>query len=168
MLALVVFAFACGNDDEGNGNNPPTAEEMLVGTWTTSTIDITLTVDDKSLTDYLVEDLGWSESDADFYTQLFEAELESSVDGTLTLNADNTYDSDFDDSPDDGTWSLSADETTLTLDAGTIDEVDITIISITGTSLVVSIEDTQEEDLDDDAGTPDEEIMIVADITLTM
>ena len=168
MIVLVVFAFACGDDDEGSDPPPPTTEDMLVGTWTTSSINIELTVGEKSLADYLVEDLGWSEADANFYSQLFEAELESAVDGTLTFNDDGTYDSNFDDSPDEGTWSLSADDTTITLDAGTSDEVDITIVSITDTTLVVTLGDSEFDDLDDDPETPDEEITIVAEITLTM
>ena len=166
MMMLVVFAVACGDDDEGNGNTPPTTEEMLVGTWTTSTTDISLTVGDKSLGDYLVEDLGWSQEDADFYTAFYEAELESAVDGTLTLNADNTYTSNFDDSPDSGTWNLSADESTITLDEGA-DEVQITLNSVTATTLDVTLEDSELDDLDDDPETPDDEIKIVAHITLS-
>lgn len=166
MGILVIFAAACGDDDDGNGNNPPTTEERLAGTWTTSTSEITIMVGDKSLTDYLVEDLGWDETDAATYVAIFEGELEAGVDGSITLNSDNTYSSEFDGDPDSGTWSLSADETMLTLDDGT-EAVVITVNSVTDTTLDVTIEDTLSEDLDNDPDTPDEEVEVVGEVTFT-
>ena len=166
MVILVVFAFACGDDDDSNGNNPPTTEEMLVGTWTTSTSTITTMVGDKSLTDYLIEDLGQSETDAANVVAVIEGELADAVDGSLTLNADNTYSSQFAGDPDSGTWSLSTDETTLTLNDG-IESANLTVNLVTETVLDVTIEDTISQDLDDDELTPEEEIEVAADVTLT-
>ena len=166
MVILVVFAFACGDDDDSNGNNPPTTEEMLVGTWTTSASEITTSVGGQLLTDYLVNDLGWTQEDAELYSAAYDAQLEAAVDGTLTFNADNTYNLVFDQVPENGTWSLSADETTLTLNDGT-EEIDVTLNSVTSNTLDVTIEDTLTDDLDDNPETPDEEIEASVDITLT-
>ncbi len=166
IIILVVFAIACGDDDEAVDNDP-TTEEMLVGTWTTSSVEVTAEVDGQSLIDYLVNDLGYSEGDAALFNALFEAGLEESVTGSITLNSDNTYDSNFDGDTDDGTWSLSADESMITLDAGTADEATLNINSLTSTTLIVSLEDVISEDLDDDPETDDEEIMVEAVVTLS-
>ena len=166
IIILMVFAVACGDDDEAVDNGE-TTEEMLVGTWTTSSVEVTAEVDGESLIDYLVDVLGYSEGDAALFNAFFEAGLEDSVTGSITLNSDNTYDSNFDGDSDDGTWSLSADESTIILDGGTTDEVNLTISSLTSTTLIVSLEDAISEDLDDDPGTDDEEIMVEATVTLS-
>jgi len=167
LVILLVFAVACGDDDEPIDNNP-TTEEMLVGTWTTSATEVTAEVDGQPLVDYLVDVLGYSEGDAALFNAFFEAGLEDSVTGSITLNANNTYESNFDGDIDNGTWSLSADESTITLDEGTADEVELDISSLTSTTLTVSLNDVILEDLDDDPATDDEEIMVEAAVTLTM
>lgn len=159
---LILFFAACSSDD---GDKLSTAEK-LTGTWTTSAINVEASVGDQSLTDYLTDEIGLSAEDAASYYALLVAALQSEVSGSLTLNADNTYESDFGDEGGSGTWSLSADEKTLTLtDASEVTE--IAIDSVSGSTLKVTYGDDISMDLDDEPGTPDEEVSVEAHITLT-
>ena len=62
---------------------------------------------------------------------------------------------------------ISSDGKTLTLDGGTVDEMMITINSLTSTTANLTLSEEIEEDLDDDPETPDVPIDIAVDLTLT-
>lgn len=162
ILILVLFLAACGDDDSAELNT----EDHLLGTWTTSSIAIEASVGSQSLTDYLVDEVGMSQEEAEAQYDLFIDSLEPEVTGSLTLNSDNTYDSSFGGGTDSGTWSLSADGKTLTLFEGQ-DEIEITINSITATTWNATLGDGIFLDLDDDPETPDVEVTVVANLTLT-
>ncbi len=167
QFLIVIFVFGLAScDDDGDGDNESGTADLLVGTWNTSDVDIDATVDNQSFIDYLVDEFDFTQEQAEFYYDLFISELESEITGTLKFNSDNTYESNFDDEIDNGTWSLSSDEKTLTLNDGS-ENIVLTINSISSNTLNVTITDDFTEDLDDDPGTPDEIIEIEADITLT-
>jgi len=159
---LMIF-FAC-SDDGGEGQ--PSTAELLIGTWTTSETDISATVEGQSIVDYLVNVVGMSETDATVRNAVFTSALDDQVTGSLTINSDNTYMSSFAGGSDSGTWSLSADEKTLTLFEGA-DIIVITINSISATTLNGTISDTLLEDVDGDPGTPDVKIMVSATVIMT-
>ena len=92
--------------------------------------------------------------------------LVSDLTGTLTLKSDDTYVSSFGDRSTSGTWSLSADEKTLTLIEGE-DNVILMINSISANTWSASISESSSEDLDDDPETPDVLISIEIILTLT-
>lgn len=160
---LVLFFAACSSDNDGD---KMITADNLVGTWTTSSINVDASVGDQSLTDYLVNEIGLSPAEAAAQYGLFVAALQSEVTGSLTLNADNTYESSFGGSSDSGTWSLSSDEKTLTLNEGS-DVIEVTINSLSGNTLNATLGDVISEDLDNDAGTPDVDITVEATLTLT-
>ncbi|HMB63694.1 MAG TPA: lipocalin family protein [Eudoraea sp.] len=164
LIAILVIGVTSCSDDDTTAEK--STMDLLVGTWTTSSVDIDATVEGQSLTDYLVNEVGLSENEAADQYALFEAALVSEVTGSLTLNADNTYESSFAGNSDSGTWSLSSDENTLTLLEGT-DAIVVTINSLTANTLSGSLGDDIMQDLDDDPGTPDETITVVATIILT-
>jgi len=161
ILILVIFAASCDNGDE-----EPTTAELLIGNWITSTVEIDATVGTQSYTDYLIDEVGLSPTDATVQDAVFKAALLSEVTGSLTINSNNTYTSSFGGGSDSGTWSLSSDETTLTLYEGA-DVIVITINSISGSTLNVTFGDDFPQDLDDDSETPDEIVTVEAEITLT-
>jgi len=65
-----------------------------------------------------------------------------------------------------GTWNLSSDGKKLTLDAGTIDEMVIDIISLTSSTANLTFSEQILEDLDDDPLTPDVPIDVEINMTL--
>ncbi len=171
LSRLVIILFfvgltGCNKDDDGDGSGNLTTREMLIGSWSITNYDLNIMIGGQSLIEYLVEVEGLSPADAAVQNALFEAFLASEVTGTLTLKSDNTYESNFGDSPTTGTWSLSSDEKTLTLVEGA-DTIVLSINSITAKTLNASIAESMPEDLDGDPATPDVVISVEAVLTLT-
>ena len=109
LCCFILFGFnSCNEDDDSSGEL--STEELLVGTWTSTDIEISAFVGEQTLVDYLVDVEGLSQEEAENQFDLLVSSLEPEVTGSLTLNADNTYESDFDGGSDTGTWSLSEDE----------------------------------------------------------
>jgi hypothetical protein len=161
IVILVIGVAACKKD----GDELSTAE-LLIGTWTTSEISIESHVGSQTVIDYLINVVGLSPTVAATQNGLFESALASEVTGSLTLNSDNTYASSFGGGSDSGTWSLSSDDRTLTLFEGA-DLIIITINSISGTQLKVTLGDNILQDLDSNPGTPDVLVTVEAELTLT-
>lgn len=164
VMVLLVGFTGCNKDDDDDGNGLSTSE-LLIGTWTVSDFDLTFTVGDKSLIDYLIEEEGLTPEEAAELNAVFEAFLESEVTGTITFNSDKTYVTNFGEGSSSGTWSLSADEKTLTLvEEG--ENIIITINSISSNTWLATISETSAEDLDDDPLTPD--VMLTIEIIMTL
>ena len=138
---------------------------LLIGTWTSSEIEIVNSVGPQSLTDYLVAAEGFTPTEAEAFNDALIASLEPEVIGSLTLNADNTYASDFIGGSDTGTWELNADETVLTLFEGP-DTIVVTINSISETSWDASLGDDFPVDVDEDPSTPDVVVTVLANLVL--
>jgi hypothetical protein len=162
LSSLIVFFAGCNGDDDG--------EEMggndLIGTWEVTNAEVDAMVGSQSLTDYFINVGGLSPENAAIAYTLFETFFLAELDGTIQFLGNNTYLSNFGNQPDDGTWSLSSDGKTLTLDGGTVDEIVITINSLTSTSANLTFSQDLEEDLDDDPETPDVPIDVTVDLTL--
>jgi hypothetical protein len=67
---------------------------------------------------------------------------------------------------DSGIWDLSPDETTLTLFEGG-DTIVVSLAFVTETTLGGTLGDTILFDLDGVAGTPDEEVVVMATVIMT-
>ncbi len=143
----------CDDSDAGDCDDEQSTSELLLGSWTTTDINVVTSVGSQSITDYLINVVGFSPEDAAAQQELIESALEYEVTGTLVLDADNTYDSSFAGGSDSGTWNLSADETTLTLFEGA-DIIIITINSITENTWIGTTGDDLLVDLDNDSTTP--------------
>ena len=159
---LLVFYASCSEDE-----NEPEAINDLIGLWTVSNIEFDAKVGNQSLLDFLINEGGMPADDAAILFAFFEALILDELDpnGTIDIKANNTYISNFD-GPDDGTWKLSADGKILTLNEGTIDETDLTVNSLTSSTLIVTQIEVTQEDIDDDPLTPDVEIAV--EITMTL
>lgn len=161
LMGLTVFS-SCDKDDE------KTSENKLLGTWTVTEADLDIEVNDMPLLDYLVDYLDLSEEEAVIYAAAFESIYSDfATDGLkITFNSNNTYTGEMPgEAPQNGTYSLSADGKTLTLDGGTEDESQVSIISLTSTTLEVKQEEEGEEDFDEDG--EDESLKIKVEMTLT-
>lgn len=163
----------CDDDDpyrnpgiEGSCDEEPGTAELLVGTWTTTEIDINSYVGSQTLTDYLIEVVGLTPEEAEEQAELFEDSLIPEITGSLTINMDNTYESAFAGGTDSGTWALSADEMTLTLFEGP-DTIVITINSISENLWYATLSEDYLIDLDDDPATADVNVTVIANVVLT-
>ncbi len=149
---------------EGSCSGNPNVEELLIGTWTTVDFDIQAFVGSSTLTEYLISMLGLTPEEAENQNNLFVTSLEPEIIGSLTINADHTYSSDYLGGSDMGTWSLSPDQTTLTFFEGP-DTIIIIINSISSTTWEATLQDDFFVDLDDDPGTPDVAVTVIAQVT---
>jgi hypothetical protein len=165
LTGIFVILVVAGCD---SGSDEMSTKDKLLGTWTVSTVSIDATVGAQSVVDYLINVVGLSPTDAAVQYGVYETFLKSEITGSITFKSDMTYESNFGSSgPEDGTWSLSPDEKTLTLDEGTADETELTLNSITGSTLAVTFTQNLMEDLDDEPTTPDVTIKAEAEVTLT-
>ncbi len=138
-LAALIMLSSCGKDDEGGTSSG------LVGTWKFSSLDvIEVSVDGKDIIEYFT-DLGLSEAEAQEFADSFSTSAEENSDianVTVEFKSDGTYKSSQPGEADDtGTWTLSEDGKTLTIDDQTY-----TVSSLTSSQLVARIDEESEED----------------------
>ena len=162
-LSFFVFITSCNNDDE------KVANADLIGLWTIDEVNADATIGGQSITDYFIDVLGASEIEAGIAAAFIESIIQATFSGTGTIEFkdNNTYISNIGGEIDDGTWSVSSDGKTVTLDGGTVDEMIINIISLSGNTLKISFNEVETEDIDDNPVTPDVAIDILVEMTLT-
>jgi hypothetical protein len=160
----ILFLFIAGCDDEEKVEK---VGAELIGTWTVTNAEIDAMVGDQSLTDYFVNVGGLSPENAAIAYSLFELFFLAELNGTIEFRENNTYISNFGNDPDEGTWSLISDGNGLILDAGTDDEIIISITSLSSTTANLLFSQEIEEDLDDDPSTPEVPIDVDAYLELT-
>lgn len=158
LLLLTSTFMSCNNDDDD-----PKASNDLIGTWTVESSSIEMIIGDKSITEFLMEMLSISQAEAELFADLYLEDY-GDFDGTITFKDDNTYVADFGDGVDTGTWKLSADGKTLTLDQGTADETDVQVITLSSVKLEIEISESSMEDIDDDG--IDDEVSVNISLTL--
>jgi len=170
LCTLIVLSTSCSKDDDPKLTD---SESNLIGTWTISEDNVLFDayVGEQTLIDYIVSEGEYTEQEAELLYELFKTILmdEFEISGTMEFRSDNTYtSSSANDDPYDGTWKLSSDGKTLTLDEGDPnDEVALIVNSLTSSTLSIELSENSFEDLDDDIDTPDVEITIKITISLT-
>ena len=157
VLFAGLFITSCSKDSD------PAAD--LVGTWTFSNATFDAKVGTKTLTQYLMDDLGLTQAQAQQMMVLFTAQMQQAFTGTIEMKSDNTYTATIGGESDSGTWSLSADNTKLTIDSDTDSPVIFDILELTSHKVVLKGTESVEEDLNDDS-VP-ETITVTIEMTLT-
>lgn len=128
-----------------------TPADDLVGTWSIESAAFTAMVGSKTLTQYLIDELDLTATEAQQFTDVFNQQMQQSFTGTFQMKSDNTYSSTMGGTPDTGTWSLSSDNKTLTIDSNTDSPVILDVIELTSSKLHLRGTDSQSEDLNDDS-----------------
>lgn len=157
-LLLMCTFFSCDNNDDD-----PKASSDLIGTWTVESSSVDMIIGDQSIIEFLMEMLSITQEEAEQFAG-FYLEDYGEFEGTITFKDDNTYVADFGDGIDTGTWKLSSDSKTLTLDQGTDDEAAVNVITLNSTKLEIEISEESMEDIDEDG--IDDEISIKITMTL--
>ena len=91
--------------------------------------------------------------------------FEEGFDGNITFNKDNTYESSFDGDIETGTWTLSSDGMTMTLDPVDDDILMLDVVTLNSNTLIIALTETENEDFDGD-GT-EETLTITVQISFT-
>ena len=144
---LILLFTGCGDDDDDSD------QDDLIGTWQLSSANTQITIDGQDLIEWLADQLGISEDEAedlsDQFSEVFEVE---DFEETLTFNVDGTVESESDGDTEAGEWMLSGDTLTITIDG---DSASFEVVTLNSSTLVLQINDTQNQDLDGD-GSPEE------------
>ncbi len=124
------------------------------GTWTAGTPTFTAMVGTKTLTQYYTDVMSLTAAQAAQYSAIVNLALMQSFTGTIQFKSDNTYTANLGGTPDNGTWSLSADGKKLTIDSSSAAPETADITELTANKLSVSLTTSVSEDLNSD-GTPE-------------
>ncbi|GEM_PF-327274 len=145
IAAMAMFCVSC--NDEDDDNDGVTASE-IVGVWTVSNVEGDIEINGISFMDYLIDLLGMTQEEAEDALEEMLEDFPAS--GTITMNADGTYNSNFNDEVDSGTWHLSANGKVLTIDKDTEDEMVFDVTTLTNSKLVIEATETEHVDMNDD------------------
>jgi len=146
-------------------NKDSTPEEDIVGTWTTESATFTSMIGNKTMTQYLIDEAGLTEAQAQAIILLFNIEMQGYFTGTLQIKSDNTYTATLGGEPDNGTWSLSSDNKKLTIDSSTEEPMILDVIELTSSKIHLQGTYTEIQDLNGDAIM--ETIIVAIDWTFT-
>ncbi len=123
-----------------------------------------LSIDNKSLIQYLIDELGLSQSEAEAWQDLIDASLLQYYAGTIEFKENKTYEANMGGDISDGTWSRSSDGKTLIMDESMSYEQLINIVSLTSSSMHVNMTQSESDDFNEDG--IDEEMIIEVDMLL--
>lgn len=136
LLGLILtFNLSCNKDESFKG----TTDAAVVGVWDISTSNGEVTINGKSMVDYLMDTFQVTEEVA----QQMQNELadEYGMTGTIEFFVDKSYELISDGDTLTGTWTLSDDGKQMLLDSGTEDERIVKIKSANSSRMVVEISD---------------------------
>ncbi|MFY0606034.1 MAG: lipocalin family protein [Cyclobacteriaceae bacterium] len=160
LLFVLPFLFSCTEEEGGEG-----ATADLTGTWTYESATFDVKVGDEDFITYLKRELSLPDAQA----QEFQTSLETAANIfngiTLTFNSNGTYDAVFDGDSSNGKWALNDAGDKLTIDAGTEDESVMDVYTLSSSTFVFGVTETEIDDLNGD--NIDETISINVRITLT-
>lgn len=125
-ISLLLFVNCNSDDVEDEG-------AMLIGVWSVTTLNIEMTIDGKSFTQYLL-DYGISNDEVELAEDFFISTYEDRIkDLVIEFKDDNTYDNGF----EIGTWSYDALNKILTTMPDDFNTFEQKVKSITSTTLVI-------------------------------
>ncbi len=127
------------------------SQNDLIGTWTMQSGTFSAMVGTKTMTQYFIDNLGLTATQAQALNDAFNQSLQQTFTGNVQLKSDNTYTSTLGGEADSGTWSLSTDGKKLTIDSINDVPVIMDVVELTSTSLHLNETETTMEDLNSDS-----------------
>jgi hypothetical protein len=129
-----------------------------VGTWTLESYDTELTINNQDYVTYIQQLPDLSDEEKALAIALVEFQIQQELESinipvgtTFQFKADKNYEVKVpNEAAETGNWMLSEEGTTLTIDEGTQDEIVFEVDTLTDTSLVLSIEIVEQDDIDQD------------------
>lgn len=164
LTALWAIVFPClfFSCDEEDTEAQHTSD--LVGVWSHDAAEFDVTIDGEDIATYLTGFLGISEADVeefvDQYTEIYATQLLDFNFGTWEFAADGTFSQVYDGGQNAGTWSISSDQSQLTMTANEETAV-ATVQTLTESQLVLHASNSVEQDLNQDGQTNTLEVSLV-------
>lgn len=150
LSLMVVFVTSCEKSEDGDGDKSASIE----GAWTYESATASVTIDGKDILEFF-KAMGLDDAQAQVFADLMTAEMIQSS-GSIEFKSDGTYSATWDGEAETGTYTLSDDKKTLTIDASDDDAATMDVVTLSDSQLVLKLSETSKEDMDED-GT-DEEI----------
>jgi hypothetical protein len=122
----------------------------IVGSWLWQGATFDIMIGNQTLTQYLVEEGGYTVTEAEQLAGIYEQGLEDDFSGTIQVRDDQTYTSNFGGESDSGTWSLSSDRKKLTIDSGTEGSFVFDVAELTSSAMKLQATDTYSDDFNGD------------------
>ncbi|MEA3462926.1 MAG: hypothetical protein U9R49_13650 [Bacteroidota bacterium] len=141
-------------------------EADLIGTWDLGQASVDIKVGPISLIQFLKTTLQLGDQEAqDFVDQLI-SEYDEISGGTITFNADYSYQMLNGDLEEIGTWELDGDKLYLTISGDIPDDEPLLIESLDSSSALMTWEEDQEVDIDED-GSADFTATLIIELNLS-
>ena len=141
-------------------------EADLIGTWDIGQASVDIKVGPISLIQFLRTALQLSEQEAEDYLDQLIAEYDYISGGTITFNADYSYEMLNGDFQEQGTWELKKDKLYLTISGETLDDEHLVIEKLNSSSAHMVVKEDVDVDIDED-GSTDFTATIVIEVDLS-
>ncbi len=155
LTLLGIGMWSCGSDDDSPSTTP-----AIVGTWVYESHAVNATINGQNSIDFLIENLGLTESEAMFVQNMFLGEVMDASDFqdfSIVFRADGTYQITDEDGGESGTYELRNNNTILALNDG--DEVvELEVTELSNSFMTVVFE--EEEDFDITGDEEEENVLL--------
>lgn len=134
ILLSVLIMSGCGGDDD------PDPKVQIVGKWEITKAEPKLTPSNTAFVDFLVSN-GLSRPDAqELVDEIIDPANVASTGATIEVKSDGKYEQIDGTDKATGTWELSADGKTLTLDKGTTNMQAASVTQLDGSAMVLDFD----------------------------
>ena len=141
-------------------------EADLIGTWDMGQASVDIKVGPISLLQFLKTTLQLTDQEAQDFVDQLTSEFDDIRGGSITFNADYSYQMGSGDLEEEGTWELEGDQLYLTILSETQDDDPLTLESLNSTSALVSWEEDHDIDIDED-GMSDFTATVIIELNLS-
>lgn len=159
IFASALFLHSCNKDKD-------ISEADLIGTWDIGQASVDVKVGPISLIQFLKTALQIGDKEAQDLMDNLISEFDYISGGTITFNADYSYQMLNGDLEENGTWELRGDKLYLTITGEVLDDKPIIIESLSSSSALFSMDEDQEVDIDED-GSDDFTATIIIELNLS-
>jgi len=145
LITSLLFISSCEKDKDIN-------EADLIGTWEMGQVSVDIKVGPISLIQFLKTTLQLGDQEAQALFDQLASEFDD-FGGTITFNADYSYQMLNGDLEENGAWELGGDQLYLTITGESLDDDPLTLESLNSSSALVVWEEDQEVDINEDASS---------------
>ena len=143
LIASLFFISSCEKAGEIN-------ESDLIGTWEIGQASVDVKVGPISLLQFLKTTLQLTDQQAQDFVDQYISEFDE-FGGTITFNADYSYQMINGDFGENGTWNLEKDKLYLTVTGEVLDDDPLNVESLDSSSALIAWEEDQDVDIDEDS-----------------
>lgn len=159
LIASLLFVSSCEKAGE-------VYESDLIGTWEIGQASVDIKVGPISLLQFLKTTLQIGDQEAEEFVDQLISEYDEISGGTITFNADYSYQMLNGDLGEIGTWELEGDKLYLTISGDIPDDEPLNVESLDSSSAFMTWEEDQEIDMNED-GSNDFTATLIIELNLS-